>query len=89
MKAWTKFSIWSWKINWILSSAVNLVSSNPCVGPKCTDELVWTLKIMIFLPTLLSGNKNFQCESSSVKGSHLGQILNLKKIGLGQLLSNK
>ena len=53
------------------ASAVNLVSSNPCVGPLlriqktssfllsiCTDELILTQKIMTFLPTLPSINKN-------------------------------
>ena len=52
------------------ASAVDVVSSNPCVGtlPRikillillsiCTDELISTPKIMTFIPTLPSDNEN-------------------------------
>ena len=54
-----------------LASAVNVVSSNPCVGsiPKinfsffllsiCKDELISTPKIKTFLPMLPSGYRKF------------------------------
>ena len=59
-------------------SAVNVVSSNPCVGPiprikisfpllsTCTDELKSTPKIMTFLPPLPSGNENPERESNPI-----------------------
>ena len=61
-----------------LASAVNVVLSNPCIGPIpsikisflllsiCTDELMSTPKIMTFLPTLPSGNKNSERKSTPI-----------------------
>ena len=58
------------------ASAVNIVSSNPCVGSSlrikisfsvlsiCTDELKSVSKIMIFFPKLPSVNKNSEQESN-------------------------
>ena len=59
-------------------SANNVVSSYPCGGPIprikisfillsiYTDELISTSKVMIFLPTLPSGNEISESESSPV-----------------------
>ena len=60
------------------ASPVNVVSSNPCVGPKprikisfillsiCTDELISTPKIMALWTMLPSGNGNCERESNSI-----------------------
>ena len=57
-------------------STVNVVSSNPCVGPSskieislflfsiCTDELKSAPKLMTFFPVLLSVNENSERESN-------------------------
>ena len=57
------------KIDWILFFEVNVVSSNPWVGPSrrikisffllstCSDELIPTPKIIIFLPNPLATEK--------------------------------
>ena len=60
------------------ASAVSIVSSNACVGPLtrikisflllliCIDELISTPKLMIFLPTLPSGDGNSERESNLI-----------------------
>ena len=59
-------------------SAVNVVSSKPCIAPLprikifylllsiSTDELILTSKIMTFLPMLKSGNENSERESNPI-----------------------
>ena len=59
-----------------MASAVNVVSSNPYIGPSqgikisfpllsiCTDELISAPEIMTFFPKLPSANKNSGRESS-------------------------
>ena len=59
-----------------IASAVNVVSSNPCVGPSpkikmyfpllsiCIDELISAPKIVTFFPMLSSVNKNSERESN-------------------------
>ena len=70
-----KSVIWLCKINRIyIPSAVNMVSSNPCVGhsqrlkifllSKYTDELISAPKVMTFFPTLPSIDKNSERESN-------------------------
>ena len=61
-----------------LASAVNVVSSNPYNGPMSRikislslrlifrDELISTLKMIEFLPTLTSGNENSEHESNPI-----------------------
>ena len=60
-----------------LTSAANVVLSNPCVGASprtkislfllsiCTDELISTPKIMTFFPMLPSVNEIFEREISN------------------------
>ena len=59
-----------------IASAVNVISSNPCVGPSpeikvsfpllsiCTDELISAPKIMTFFPKFPSVKKNSEWESN-------------------------
>ena len=59
-------------------SAVNVVSSKPCIGPLpritifypllsiSTDELILTSKIMTFLPSLTSGKENSESQSNPI-----------------------
>ena len=70
------FDFENWIKYWV--SAVNIVLSDPCVGPKpkikvsffllsiCTDELISVPKIMTFLPVLPSGNEHSECESNQI-----------------------
>ena len=64
-----------------MASAVNMVSSNPYIGPSqgiqisfpllsiCTDELISAPKKMTFFPKLLSANKNSGRESTPMSYS--------------------
>ena len=64
------------KLTGYFATAVNVVSSNPCVGPSprikisfhlisiCTDELISAPKIMTFLPTTPSVSENYERESN-------------------------
>ena len=59
-----------------LVSAVNVVSTNPCVGPStrnnisfpllsiCIDEFISAPKINTFFPMLPPGNENAECKSN-------------------------
>ena len=67
--------------------AVNVVSSNYCVGPKprikisffllsiCTDELMSTPKTMTFLPTIPSQNENSEHESNPIPYHYIHSYL--------------
>ena len=69
--------MWSWKIAYFVS-AVNVASSKPCIGPLrriqisysllsiSTNELILTLQIMPFLPTLPPSNENSERESNPI-----------------------
>ena len=71
--------------NWAF--AVNVVSSNYCVGPKprikisffllsiCTDELMSTPKTMTFLPTIPSQNENSEHESNPIPYHYIHSYL--------------
>ena len=62
--------------NGYMASAVNMVSSNPCVGPParikmsfsllwiCTDRLILAPNIVVFFPKLPSVDKNSERESN-------------------------
>ena len=65
-----------------VGSAVNVVSSSPCVGPLlririffpllsiCTDHLISAPKIMTFFPKLPSLNKNSERESNAMRSRY-------------------
>ena len=67
-----------WKLIGYLAFAVNVVSSNPCVGysPRikiflfllsiCTNEIISTPKIITFLPMPPSINENSERESNTM-----------------------
>ena len=77
-----------------LVSAVNTVSSNPCVGPSpiikislfllsiCTDKLLPAPNILIFFPTLPSVNEN-----SELASNHMPKPLYLYLYRLAFLVS--
>ena len=72
----TNFLFACLKLIGYIASAVNVVSSNPCVGPSpkikmyfpllsiCIDELISAPKIVTFFPMLSSVNKNSERESN-------------------------